>query len=166
MTTNFLLAPGTNGFIATPFNLLSTELNALASGAAAISSVGGASGVFSQTNLAQALGLSIYITFGGAITPSAGGGISLWFLPSPDGGTTFESAVATASTTVSALSRSPDAIISLDNAAFANGNIRWASGLHIPSPWESFKVLAQNNTGVALPATGNLIKAGPVTTQY
>lgn len=166
MATNFLLAPGTNGFITTPFNLLSTELNALASGAAATSSVGGTSGVFNETTLAQALALSVYFTSGGTFTPSVGGIIALWFLLSPDGGSTFETAVATPSTTVMALSRSPDAIISLDNAAFASGNIRWANGLHVPSPWESFKVLAQNLTGGALPATGNLIKAGPVTPQY
>lgn len=166
MATNFLLAPGTNGFLATPFNLLSTELNALASGAAVTSSVGGTSGVFNQTSVASALALSIYISFGGAITPSVGGVIPIWFLLSPDGGSTFETTVSTPSTTVMALSRSPDAIISLDNAAFASGNIRWANGLHIPSPWESFKVLVQNLTGGALPATGNLIKAGPVTQQY
>lgn len=166
MATDFLLAAGTNGFIATPFNLLSTELNALASGAAVTSSVGGTSGVFNQASLAQALALSVYVTFGGAITPSVGGCLSIWFLLSPDGGTTFETAVSTPSTTVSALSRAPDVIITLDNAAFASGNMRWANGLHLPSPWESFKILLQNNTGAALPATGNLIKAGPVTPQY
>lgn len=166
MPTNFLLAAGTNGLIASPFNLLSSELNALANGAAAVSSVGGSSGVFTQASLASALAAGLYFTFGGSQTPSAGGVIPIWFLLSPDGGTSFETAVSTPSTTVMALSRSPDAIFNFDNAAFASGNIRWVNGLHIPSPWESFKVLAQNLTGGTLPSTGNLIKAGPVTTQY
>ncbi len=166
MPTNFLTAAGTNGFIATPFNFLSTELNALTSGASCVSSVGGTSGVFNQTSNAQSLWDSIYFYSGGSFTPSAGAIIALWFLQSPDGGSTFEAAVSTPSTTVMALSRSPDAIISLDNAAFASGNMRWCNGLIVPATFSSFKVLAQNLTGGALPSTGNLIKAAPVTIQY
>jgi hypothetical protein len=164
MTTTFLNDPGTSGFIATPFNLLSTELSALASGAACVSSVGGASGVFNQMNFASAIWGKIYLTAGGAFTPAIGGTLSGWWLESPDGGTTFETEVATPSTTVAALSRSPDFIISLDNAAYATGNIRFASSF-VKLPWASCKVLLQNNSGVALPATGNLIKVGPVAIQ-
>lgn len=166
MATNFLEAAGTNGFLATPFNLLSTELNSLASGAAATSSVGGTAGVFSQTNDANAIWGSLYFTAGGAFTPAVGGYIAGWFLLSTDGGTTFEAAISTPSTTVAALSRSPDFIISLDNVAYASGNIRWCQGRRINLPWESYKVLFQNNSGVALPASGNLIKVGPVAIQY
>jgi len=166
MATNFLLAAGTNGFIASPINLLSSELNSLANGAAATSSVGGSSGVFSQSSFSQALWDSLYFVAGGAFTPNAGGIIPLWFLLSPDGGTTFESLVATPSATVPALSRTPDAVIVFDNAAFAANNIRWCSGRRIDAAWESFKVVAQNLTGVTLPSSGNLIKAGGVTDQY
>ena len=166
MPTNFLEAAGTNGFIATQFNLLSTELNALASGAAATSSVGGSSGVFSQTNNANAIWGSLYFTSGGAFTPTAGGYLAGWFLPSTDGGTTFEALVSTPSATVLALSRPPDFVITLDNAAYASGNIRWCSGRKVMLPWESYKVVLQNLSGVALPATGNLIKVGPVAIQY
>lgn len=166
MAINFLEATGTNGFIATPFNLMSTELNALASGAAATSSVGGTSGVFSQTNNASGIWGSLYFTAGGAFTPTAGGFLAGWFLLSTDGGTTFEAAISTPSTTVSAVSRAPDFIIPLDNAAHASGNIRWCQGRRIQLPFESYKVIIQNNSGVALSASGHTIKVGPVAIQY
>lgn len=170
MATNFLEAAGTNGFIATPFNLLSTEagFNSLANGGAVTSTVGGSSGVFSQTNNANGIWGSLYFTAGGAFTPTAtnGGLFAIWFLLSPDGGSTFETPKATASTTVSALSRSPDAIITLDIAAYATGNIAWCQGRYVKLPWESYKVVLQNLSGVTLPASGNLIKVGPVAIQY
>lgn len=165
MAVNFLQAAGTNGFIATPFNLQSTELNALASGGAATSSVGGSSGVFSQTNDANAIWGSVYFTAGGASTPTAGGYIAGWFLRSTDGGTTFESAIATPSTTVPALQRSPDFIIPFSAAALSTGNIVWATGL-VRLPFESYKVVIQNMTGAALSASGHTVKLGPVATQY
>jgi hypothetical protein len=166
MATNFLDAPGTNGFIATPFNLLTTEINTLGSGSAATSSVGGTSGVFNQTNFANGIWGSIYFTSGGAFTPTTGQALLGWFLISPDGGTTFESVIATPSTTVAALSRTPDFVIPLDNAAFASGNIRWAQGRYVKLPWESCKILVQNTGTTALPASGNIIKCGPVAVQY
>lgn len=167
MATDFLLDAGTNGFKATPFNLLTTELNSLAAGASATSSVGGSSGVFSQTNWANCSFGSIYFTCGGAFTPAVGDSLSGWFLLSTDGGTTFETVVVTPSTTVPALARAPDFTIALDNAAFASGNIRWCQGRFVQTPWESCKVILQNNcASAALPATGNLIKLGPVAIQY
>jgi hypothetical protein len=169
MATNFLEAAGTNGFVAAPINLQSTELNALAGGSAATSSVGGSSGVFTQTSFSNCPWISVYFTSGGTFTPVVGQCLYGWFLLSPDGGSTFETAVSTPSATVLALSRSPDFIIPLDNAAFASGNIRWCQGRFIKAPWESTKVLIQNVGGsspVALPATGNLIKAGGVAIQY
>lgn len=166
MTTNFLLASGTNGFIQTPINLLSTEINTLGSGSAAISSVGGSSGVFNQSSTSNAPFGSIYFVAGGSFTPSAGQYLAGWFLLSTDGGTTFETAVSTPSTTVQALSRSPDFIIPLDNAAFASGNIRWCQGRFIQLPWESYKVLLQNSGTTALPSSGNLIKVGSTAIQY
>jgi hypothetical protein len=53
MATNFLEATGTNGFIATPFNLMSTELNSLANNNSATSSAGGqgSNGIFSPRDL-------------------------------------------------------------------------------------------------------------------
>ena len=164
--TNFLETPGTNGFIATPFNLQSTELNALGSGACATSSVGGTSGVFSQTNTVSAPWLSIYFTSGGAFTPIVGQALYGWFLLSPDGGTNFETQTATCSATVPPLARGPDFIIPLSNAAYASGNDAWAAGRIVPAPWESFKIIVWNTGTTALPATGNLIKTGPTAIQY
>jgi hypothetical protein len=169
MATNFLEAAGTNGFVAAPANLLSTEINTLGSGSAAISSVGGTSGVFSQSSFSNCPWLSIYFVSGGAFTPVVGQCLYGWFVLSTDGGTTFETQVATPSTTVLALSRNPDFIIPLDNAAYASGNIRWCQGRFVKAPWESFKIIVQNVGGaspVALPASGNLIKAGGVAIQY
>lgn len=165
--TNFLEAPGTNGFITAPFNLLSTELNTQTNGSAVTSSVGGSSGVFSQSNTANAIFAMIYFTSGGSFTPSTSAAdFAGWFLTSPDGGSTFETATATPSTTVLALSRPPDFIIPFSNAAYASGNIAICSGGFVQMPWGSFKVLLQNYTGVSLPASGNTIKAGPVAIQY
>jgi hypothetical protein len=160
VATNFLLAAGTNGFLATPFNLQSTELNALANGSSAVSSVGGTSGAFTQTNTANAIWGEIAFTAGGAVTPTAGGYIAGWFLYSPDGGTTYET---TASNTD--LPRSPDFIIPLLASAYAANNIAQASGI-VRLPWWSFKVFTVNHSGATLPATGNLIKLGPVAIQY
>ena len=167
MPSNFLENPGTNGFTATPYSLLSTELNSLANGAAAVSSVGGAStsGVFTQTDTHSAIWGSLYFTAGGAFTPTAGGFLAGWFLLSPDG-TNFETEVATPSATVPALSRAPDFTVPLDVAAFASGNIRWCQGRFIMLPWESNKVLLQNMSGAALPSSGNLVSAGPVAIEY
>jgi len=165
VTANFLEAAGTNGFIATPFNLLSTELNALASGSAVTSSVGGSSGVFTQTNFANAIWSEIYFVSGGSFTPTAGGFIAGWFLKSPDGGSTYESAVSTPSTTVMALPRAPDFTIPFDAAALASNNQKWGQS-YFKNPWPTCKVIVQNLSGAALPSTLNLIKAGPVATQY
>lgn len=160
MATNFLEAAGTNGFIAAPFNLQSTELNALGSGNSAISSVGGTAGVFTQTNDANAIWGAIDFVSGGAFTPSAGGYIAGWFLYSPDGGTSFEKTVANTD-----LPRAADFIIPLLNSAYAANDISQAQGI-IRLPWWSYKVFVVNHSGVALPATGNLLKLGGVAVQF
>jgi hypothetical protein len=160
VATNFLLAAGTNGFLATPFNLQSTELNALANGNSATSSVGGTSGAFTQTNTANAIWGEIAFTAGGSFTPTTGGYIAGWFLYSPDGGTTYETVVANTD-----MARSPDFIIALNASAYAANNIAQASGI-VKLPWWTFKVFVVNHSGATLPATGNLVKLGPVAIQY
>lgn len=175
MATNFLLATGTNGFIATPFFLINaasgneTGFSALANGSAVTSSVSGTSGVFTQTNSASAIWSDIFFNAGGAFTPSLGGTLTGWFLESIDGGTTFEAAIATASSTVPAVSRDPDFVIQLDNAAYASGNMRIARAVRMPTG--SYKTIVQNNSGAAL-FTGttapnvNWIKCAPWAVQY
>lgn len=165
MPTNFLEATGTNGYIASVLNLLTTELNSLASGGAATSSVGGSSGVFSQSNTGSAIWADMWFKFGGSNTPAAGGYLLVWYLRSTDGGTTFETVVATPSTTVFALPRAADAVVPLSNAAYASGNLAWAQG----SPrlwWPSTKIVLQNLSGGALPASGNILTVGPAAIQY
>ena len=165
MGTPFLDAPGTHGFYATPFNVLTTELNALASGAACTSSVGGSSGVFGPSQFANAPYVKAWFTSGGAFTPALGGTLSIWWLDSTDGGTTFGSLVATPSTTVPPLPGAPDIILNLDNAAYASGNIRFA-----PKFWKKAftpcNVVLWNASGVALPSTGNILTLGPVAEQF
>lgn len=160
MAINFLEAAGTNGFIATPFNLMSTELNALASANSATSSAGGTSGVFSQSNYASAIWAEIYFVSGGAFTPSAPNYIAGWFLFSPDGGSNFETPFSNTD-----LPRTPDFMIPLVAQAYASTNIVQASGL-VRVPWWSNKVFVMSHAGATLPATGNLIKASPVAVQY
>jgi hypothetical protein len=160
MSADFLLDPGTSGFIATPFNLLSTELNAIANAGTATSSVGGTSGVFTQTNFANAQWVLPYWTYGAAFgtAPTAGANLTGWWLMSPDGGTTFEATVSG-----TALPRPPDFIIPVYLNITSTGIL---FGPVCRAPWTSCKVLIQNNTGQTLPATGNLIKCGPVAERY
>jgi hypothetical protein len=160
MATNFLEALGTNGFIATPFNLLTTELNSLANGSSATSSVGGTSGVFDQTSNASAIWGIPYLTATTTFTPTAGAYIAGWFLFSPDGGSTFETPIANAD-----MPRPPNFVIPLDSAALGASSMKQASGI-VQLPWWDYKVFVVNHAGVALPATGNVIKLGPVAIQY
>lgn len=168
MPTNFLeYSGGSNGFLVAPVTLMTTELNTLGSGAAATSSVNGTAGVFNQSSFGSGIILSGYAQGTTTITPTAGGNLSCWWLRSNDGGTTFESVVATASTTVPALGRAPDFTIPLfeGTAALGASWVKWAQA-EFGFPWVSAKLLVQNNSGVALAATGNIIKAGSVAIQY
>jgi hypothetical protein len=160
MATNFLEYAGTNGFLAAPFNLMSTELNTLASGSGATSSVGGTSGVFTQTNWSSGILGVVHFASGGAFTPTSGGYIAGWFLYSPDGGTTYELTVSNTD-----MPRSPDFIIPLFASAYASGNVAQSSGL-IRIPWWTNKVYVMNHSGAALPSSGNLIKGASVAIQY
>jgi hypothetical protein len=163
--TNFLEAAGTGGYLATA-TLMTTELNALASGACIVSSVNGSSGVFSQTTVSSAPQGSVWFTSGGAFTPSASQTLYGWFEISKDAGTTFESQVTTCSTTVPPFARNADFQISLAAAAYASGNIAYAGGRTVPLPWESYKVVLWNIGTTALPATGNTISVGGTVLQY
>lgn len=159
MATNFLEATGSNGFLATPFNLQSTELNALGNGNSAVSSVGGTSGVFTQTNWSSGIWGQAHFLAGGAFTPTAGGYIACWFLYSPDGGSTFEKTVSNTD-----LPRLPDFVIPLFASAYAANDISQSVFFRIP--WWSTKLFVVNHAGVALSASGHLIKGASVAIQY
>lgn len=161
MPTNFLEAAGTNGFIASPFTLMSTELNSLANGNSAESSVGGTSGLFTSANYAQAIWCMIYLTLGGSLAPNQNDSLSGWFLFSPDGGTTLEAPTSNAD-----MARAADFIIPFAVLSYTTGNLVRAGGL-VMVPWWANKVLVVSHvTAASLPSSGNLIKAAPVAIQY
>jgi len=156
--TPFIWNPGTgnNGLYASLLTLESTELNSLTTGSVAVSTVGGSSGLFTNSNTGQAIWASVYFnagTAGGSC--SVGGNISIWFLTSPNG-STFEA-------TGSAPQRAPDVYIALP-ATTLNATFK-APGL-VQVPAENFKVLAQNNCGQTLAASANTITLAPLAVQY
>lgn len=151
--TDFLYDAGTNGFIVTPPNLMTAELNGLASAAEVVSS-----GVFSQTSFGNAIYGKVWFKAGGAFTPTGNPFLAGWWVNSTDGGTTFEK-------NATVLPRSPDFFIPLAAAAYASGDIVFApSIIRLPAP--SCKVMLQNNSGAALPATGNVLTVGPIAVKY
>lgn len=157
--TDFLYDTGTNGFTTAPFNLETTELNSLPNGNNIISSVAHSTGQFTQTDTGGAQFCEIAFVSGGAFTPSAvNPNISGWFVRKADN-SNFEKLV-----TNTPLPRSPDFIIPLFASAYSAGpppDLALAQGGRVPLPAETFKVLIQNNAGVALPSTGNLVTCGP-----
>jgi hypothetical protein len=158
MPSNFLqYSGGTNGFVTTPFNLMTTELNALGAGAVATSSVGGTSGVFNQASWGSAPWGFAFFKAGGSFTPTAGQYLAGWFLLTPDA-STYELTL-----TATDMPRAPDFVIPFLATAHASGNIV-ASGL-IRLPFTPCKCFVANRT-VALPSTGNVISLGSVAIQY
>lgn len=161
MATSFLYNSGTsnNGLLASALTLESTELNGVTNASIAVSSVGGASGVFKQSDTAQAIWGELFLTLGAiAVALSAGANIAGWWVQSFDGGTTFEqSAVAEL--------RPPDFIIPLPATTIGAASIYKAAGL-VKLPALPFKVMLQNNTGQTLAATANTLKVAPIAVQY
>jgi hypothetical protein len=150
--------------------LIGGEASALTNGSAVTSSYWNNTGIFrggsTPSDIDFGIQGDIWFMSGGAFTPSAGGVLAGWFLPSRDGGTNFETIIATPSSTVPAVSRSPDFIIPLDNAAYAAGNVRYGQGRFIaPLPTVPFKVELQNNSGVTMPSTWAVFLA-PWAIQY
>lgn len=154
---NALYATGTNGFIASPFTLISsTELSGIASGNTVVSANSGTSGKFSQANFGSAKKGLIYFTAAGAFTPTAGGCIAGWWLHSFDGGTTFERTHAN-----NALPRAPDWIIPFEAAALANADVVYASGI-VALPADTCKVFIQQLSGASTSANNHTISCAPI----
>ena len=142
----------TNGVLAAAFATVqgsgaTNGLDGLTSGAAATSASG-----YSQTETLGAKEAYIYYLSGDTTwTPSgAGANIAIWFLLSMDGGSTYEVADNTPSTTVPALSRPPDAVIPLDLVALGTGGKRKFASGRVKLPPGTFKVVAQNNGGATM----------------
>lgn len=149
-----LWAPGTSnsGLLATAFNLMTTELNALTSTSVIVSSVGGSSGKFTNADTAQAKWGEIFFFLGTVTSMTAGGSYAGWFLTSFDSGTTYESQSAVPP-------RAPDFIIPID-ATTGNKTYKAAGLVRIPAL--QFKVLIQNNSGQTSTATLNTLKLAPI----
>jgi hypothetical protein len=159
MATNFLNAPGTNGFIATPFALMgTTDLASLAS-ATGITSTATA---LTQTSFANAVWCQVFFTALGAFTPAAGGYFTGWWLNSENGGANFE---RVPNTTTIDIPRSPDFVIPMANIATVSGDRIWAPGL-IKTPFGSAKLFFKNYTGGALSTGNHTVTACPVAIQY
>lgn len=134
--------------------LLDTGLNSLANNALAISSAynnvagGGAGDGYTLCDV------ELVVQYGSS--PTANTGVSLWFLGSQDGGTTYED--GDASTTPA---RAPDAVFPLRAVTTAQRVIR-----RVWLPWGHIKGLLKNDaTGQAMAASGNTLKIRPVTPQ-
>jgi hypothetical protein len=156
----FLWEPGSsnNGLYAATLTLLSTELNSLASSSVIVSSVGGTSGLFTNSNTHQVVWARGVLTLGstaGGI--STGGNLACWWLESVDG-STFESATA-------APPRAPDVVFPLPAATLSGTNTFLSQGL-VRAPALNFKVICQNNSGQTLNATGNTVVLAPEAVQY
>lgn len=149
MATTSLWAAGTSndGNYASLLTLATTELNTLTSGSYVISSVGGSSGVFSNSNTGQALFGIPTFTFGGTITPASPFNVSCWFAQTADG-TTFEDAS-------NLLARAPDFIFAFSANSYASKTV---IAPRVVVPALKFKLITQNNVGGSLPSSGNIIK--------
>ena len=163
MAANFLWYPGASnsGLLATSFNLLTTEMNSLATAGLIVSSVGGTSGKFTNSDTAQSVWGDLYLklgTIGTAIV--AGGNLAGWFLMSPDSGTTYEAQSGT-----HAAIRPPDFIIPLP-ATTITATETFKSAGKVLLPALQFKVLVQNNSGQTFAASGNSLLLSPQALQY
>lgn len=158
--TPFLWQPGAanSGLYAPALTLMSTELNAAASGAVALSSVGGSAGVFSNANTGQVIWSPLVLTLGSTAGAfQTGGNLSCWFLQSLDGAT-YESGAA-------APPRAPDVVFPLPASTLAATTTFLSQGL-VRLPALRFKVLCQNNSGQTLSASGNTVVLAPTAVQY
>lgn len=134
-------------------SLLTTELNSLANNTNVVSSVGGTSGVFANTQGTTSFDGyvegKVELNLGApSTTVTANTDVQLWFLLAVDG-TNYEDGGASVTP-----ARLPDLVIPLRAVSTAQ---RVARRCLIPVG--SFKVLLRNNgTGVTLAASGNTVK--------
>lgn len=139
-------APFQWGALSSTTTLLSSELNSLANSSANALSAAGA--VVAATSHLYGF---VEFMAGGTYTPTANGFIELWLLQSIDG-TNFEDGSATV-----APARVADVIIPV--RAGTTITPRANAGLPpIVLPPGSYKPIVRNQTGAALPASGNLIR--------
>jgi hypothetical protein len=162
MSSNFLWAPGTSnsGLLSSLLTLQNTELDGLTTGSLIVSSVGGSSGKFTNSDTGQAVWGDLYLTLGAIGSAlSSGAALSGWFLTSPDSGTTYES-------TTLAPPRSPDFTIPLPATTISAGTVFKSQG-KVLLPALQFKVIVQNNTGQTFAGSAaNFLKLATQALQY
>jgi len=162
MVANFLWLPGTSssGLTAAAKTLMAdtSELASLTNNSYVVSSVSGASGVFTNNDVGQAIWAQLFLTLGtiGSALQN-GANIAGWFLRSYDGGTTYEQAGTTPA-------RSPDFYFPLPAATISAATVWGANGL-VLLPALKYKVGILNTTGQTLASSGNTVRAAPVNMQ-
>lgn len=135
-------------------NLLTTELNSLASSTGnVLSTLGGA-----FQNTTSRIYADVEFLAGGTMTPTTGAFIELWFLRSLDGGSNYEDGSATV-----APGRAPDIVIPVRVGTTITPR---AGGSGVILPPAFYKPLARNQTNVTLPASGNIIRSAQYSEQY
>ena len=81
--------------------------------------------------------------------------ISGWYITSPDGGSSFEK-------NANPPARNPDFVIPFLASAYATNDLIFAQSGLVRLWAPSTKILITQNTGVTLPASGNLLVCSPV----
>jgi hypothetical protein len=133
---------------------LSTELNSLSSSSGNTLSVLGAA---FQNTVARNFA-DVEFVAGGTFSPTAAGFLELWLLRSLDGGSNYEDGSATV-----APGRAPDVVLPV-RAGTTITPRSGAPGLILPVAY--YKPILRNQTGVALPASGNIIRFAAYSEQY
>ena len=150
--TNFLWSGG-GSYNVGRTTWLSTELNSLANSSANVLSTLGAA----FQNTSAWIYYDVEFLAGGTLTPAAGAFIEVWHLRSLDG-TNYEDGSATV-----APGRLADATIAVRAGTTITPRAGANRGVLPPA---TYKPIARNQTGVSLPASGNVISFAAYTEQY
>ncbi len=153
MPTNFLWS-GSGTYATSPVNLLTTELNALAASSGNVLTAASAA----IQNTVGYIYADIEFIAGGTYTPTANGFIEVWLLLSLNGGTNYEDGSAVIA---------PGRFSDFQLAIRAGTTITPRSivrGVVLPPAF--YKVIARNQTGATLPATGNILRFTTYSEQY
>lgn len=163
MATNFLYYSGTSGntgLLTTAVTLVSTEMVSLGSSAVAVGAT-----TFTSSYTGQGILCDVFLQFGSSVAaPTPGANFAIWFMTSPDGGTTFESTQGFNP----GPPRSPDALIPISTIAIPSSTVFRSLGM-VRAPALEFKVAVQNNLGVTFSsstAANPTLKLAPYAVQY
>jgi hypothetical protein len=157
---NFLwqISAASSGLLVAATTVMSSELVSLASSTATVSA-----NTYGSSNTGQAIWSDVYLTFGTTATTLAGANYAGWWLPSLDGGTTFESTASLP------MARPPDFVIPAPVGTLGSSLTYKSAGL-VRLPAVPFKVVAQNNLGIVTGSSSGsgfpLLRIAPYAEQY